>query len=188
MFNAKIVDNIISKEDCEYLIQCAISSDLWDHGGHEFWDNRVIDYNSMLSFDKKAATIMYDSNIACRQIIKDFYRLDNDIYSDTLQVIRWFPGMEQPPHADDMSNTEVHGFSHREFGSIVYLNDEYSGGQTYYPNFDFYVTPKAGSIAIHPGDQEHLHGVTKIEGGIRYTIASFLTSRKDMAHEWKLPK
>ena len=187
MNKAKVIENFMSEEDCKYLIATAISSDSWESGGSEFWDNRVINYYSMLKFDRDASLIMLDANIRCSQKIKEAYDLEENIYSDTLQVIRWFPGMEQQPHADDMSNTDVAGFSHRNFGSIVYLNNDYDGGHTYYPNFDFEVIPKAGSLALHPGDPEHLHGVTKIENGMRYTIASFWTKEKGKGHEWPIP-
>jgi hypothetical protein len=187
MFNAKIIEDVLSKEDCEYLIGCANRLDVWENGGNEFWDNRVINYYTILSLDKKAASIMLDANIKCGKKIKDLFNLKDNIYSDTLQVIRWFPEMEQPPHADDMSNTEVKGFDHREFGSILYLNDNYDGGHTYYPNYNFEITPKSGSLAIHPGDPEHLHGVTKITNGMRYTIASFWTTKKEKTNEWQLP-
>ena len=40
---------------------------------------------------------------------------------------------------------------------------------------------------MHPGDPEHLHGVTKIEGGMRYTIASFWTYEKERSHDWPVP-
>lgn len=185
MLNAKVVDNFISEEDCSYLIDAAIRSELWESGGSEFWDNRVINYNKMLQFDRNAAVIMLDANIRCGQKIQELFNVDR-VYSDTLQVIRWFPGMEQPPHADDMSNTDIKGFDHRAFGSIIYLNNTYSGGHTYYPNFNFEVIPKTGSLAIHPGDPEHLHGVTKIEDGIRYTIASFWTLDKGRGHDWAI--
>jgi len=187
MNKAKVIENFMSEEDCKYLIATAISSDLWESGGSEFWDNRVINYYSMLKFDRDAALIMLDANIRCSQKIKEAYNLEENIYSDTLQVIRWFPGMEQQPHADDMSNTDIAGFSHRDFGSIVYLNNDYNGGHTYYPNFDFEVIPRSGSLALHPGDPEHLHGVTKIENGMRYTIASFWTKEKGKGHEWPIP-
>jgi hypothetical protein len=186
MFNAKIVENLISKEDCEYLVNAAIASDLWENGGDTFWNNRVINYSRMVDFDHKASEIMIRSNIECGKKIKELYNLDEDVYSDTLQVIRWFPGMEQSPHADDMSNTDIVGFSHRDFGSILYLNDRYSGGQTYYPNFNINITPQTGSLAIHPGDPEHLHGVTKVEGSNRYTIASFWTKDKEKSGGWSL--
>jgi len=186
MFSAKVIENFISSKDCMYLVNLANSSDLWEGGGSEFWDNRVINYSSLARHDKNAAVIMLDANIRCGQKIKELFDVE-EIYSDTLQIIRWFPGMEQHPHADDMSNTDIVGFDHRAFGSIVYLNNNYSGGHTYYPNFNFEVIPKTGALAIHPGDAEHLHGVTKIQDGIRYTIASFWTQRKEKSHAWPIP-
>jgi hypothetical protein len=187
MFNAKIVKSLISKEDCQYLVDLVKSYDIWESGGSSFWDDRVINYYSILKIDKKAASIMLEANRSCSKIIKQHYGLNSDAYSDTLQIIRWFPGMSQPPHADDMSNSDIKGFEHRAFGSIIYLNDDYSGGHTFYPNFDIEVVPEAGSIAIHPGDPEHLHGVTTIENSIRYTIASFWTLDKEKSHEWSIP-
>jgi len=184
MFNAITKDNFISAENCKYLIETAIKSDLWESGGTEFWSNRVINYELMYSYDIEAARIMLDANIRCSNVIKNNYHVP-EIYSDTLQIVRWFPGMEQPPHADDMTNTDILGFEHRAFGSIIYLNDDYEGGNTYYPNYDIRITPKSGTLAIHPGDPEHLHGVTKIEGGMRYTIASFWTPFKNRGHEWR---
>ena len=186
MFSAKVIENFISSKDCMYLVNLANSSDLWGGGGSEFWDNRVINYHNIASHDKNAASIMLDANVRCGQKIKELFNLE-EIYSDTLQIIRWFPGMEQHPHADDMSNTDIVGFDHRAFGSIVYLNNNYSGGHTYYPNFNFEVIPKTGALAIHPGDAEHLHGVTKIQDGIRYTIASFWTQRKEKSYAWPIP-
>ena len=183
MFNAVIKENIISEEDCQYLVNAITTLDLWENAGHEFWDGRITNYYSILRHDKKAAEIMLDANIKCGNIIKNNYAIP-EAYSDTLQVVRWFPGMEQPPHADDMTNTDVTGLEHRAFGSIIYLNDNYGGGNTYYPNFDISITPKAGTLAIHPGDPEHLHGVTKIEDGMRYTIASFWTLNKYKGQDW----
>lgn len=185
MFNAKTFEKFIDIEECKYLVEFAKNSNLWESGGgNGFWDNRVINYYAVLLVDPKAAKILMDSNNRCREIINKNYSLSENVYSDTLQIVRWFPGMEQPPHADDMSNTDVQGFDHRVFGSIIYLNDDYSGGKTYYPNFNFEIIPEPGKLAIHPGDPEHLHGVTKINDNIRYTISSFWTFKKEFSHEW----
>ena len=51
MFKANILQDFISKEDREYLIDAAIASDLWSSGGSEFWDNRVINYDSIGQYD-----------------------------------------------------------------------------------------------------------------------------------------
>lgn len=184
MFNAVTKENFIAKEDCDYLIKVVTDLDSWESGGAGFWENRVLNYYTILKHDKKAAEIMLDANIRCGNIIRNNYAIP-EIYSDTLQIVRWFPGMEQPPHADDMTDTDIHGFEHRAFGSIIYLNQEYNGGNTYYPKHDIKITPKTGMLAIHPGDPEHLHGVTKIEDDMRYTIASFWTPLKNKGHEWQ---
>jgi len=186
MFSAKVINEFVSKKDCTYLIETAIKSNLWQNVESEFWNNRIINYDKILNFDRDAAIIMLDANIRCGQKIKEEFDLDVPVYSDTLQIIRWFPGMEQTPHADDMTNTNIQGFQHRVFGSIIYLNDDYKGGHTYYPDHNFEIIPKSGSLAIHPGDPEHLHGVTKIENEIRYTIASFWTYEKGKSHDWSL--
>ncbi len=186
MFNAKVVEDFISNNDCRYLVNLATSSDLWQKIENEFWNNRTIDYYKILENDRHAASIMFNSNIRCAQKIKELYNIE-EIYSDSLHLIRWFPGMEQPPHADDMTNTDVTGLEHRAYGSIIYLNNDYSGGHTYYPNFDIEITPKPGALAIHPGDVEHLHGVTKIKESMRYTIASFWTTDKEKSREWPIP-
>ena len=177
MFNAKVIENFISKEDCDYLIKSSIASDLWTTAGDEFWNNRIINYSDLLIFDKKAANIMMDANIRCQETIKKSFNL-SEIYPDLLQVVRWFPGMQQMPHADDMSNTDIKGHAHRTFGSVIYLNDDYEGGHTYYPNFNFDVTPKIGCLAFHPADLDHLHGVTEIKNLTRYTVASFWTKQE----------
>jgi hypothetical protein len=183
MFNAKTFNNFISKDDCDYLILKATESNLWEVGGHEFWSNRAINYESLLEYDKTAANIMLDANVRCNKKIKETYEVE-EIYPDLLQVIRWFPGMKQGPHADDMSNTDVEGHRHRAFGSIIYLNDNYKGGHTYYPNFDLEIIPEAGKLALHPGDPEHLHGVTEIQEEIRYTLVSFWTKDKRFEAGW----
>ena len=184
MFNAITKENFITKANCEYLIKTVTGLDIWEGGGTGFWKNRVLNYYTILQRDKKAAEIMLDANNRCGNVIKNNYAIP-EVYSDTLQIIRWFPGMEQPPHADDMTNTDILGFEHRVFGSIIYLNDDYEGGQTYYPNYKISITPQAGKLAVHPGDPDHLHGVTKIEGGMRYTIASFWTLDKNKSHKWQ---
>jgi len=171
MYRGIKIDGFLTKEQASYIIEQAISSDLWEESEDRFWTNRLINCSNIERYDPEVARLMKDANRRCKEVLKDKYGLD--CKSDTLQIIRWFPGMEQPLHADDMTNTEHRGFEHRLFGSIIYLNEDYQGGKTYYGNFDIEITPQAGTLAIHPGDVEHLHGVTKIEGGTRYTIAQF---------------
>jgi prolyl 4-hydroxylase len=189
MFNAKTVDNFLSIEESNNIIEFAKAIETWETGDASFWSNRCLSaLNVYENYDKDMGILLYNIREKVGQEIKRLYGLP-EVYPDLFQIIRWFPGMEQAPHADDMTDSPDHNvdwFQHREFGAIVYLNDNYSGGHTYYPNHNFDIKPEAGKLAIHPGDPEHLHGVTKIEDGTRYTLASFWTQDKKYFDGWVL--
>jgi hypothetical protein len=38
MFSAKVIENFLPKKDCEYLINSAVSIDLWEGAGYKFWE------------------------------------------------------------------------------------------------------------------------------------------------------
>jgi hypothetical protein len=176
MFNAKTQDGFLSLETTTKLVDVLSTTDGWGRSDHEFWDNRVINTPEINRlFGPEIDALVFDATMKVKDFITKEYNLEEDIIPDIVSLCRWFPGMEQPPHADDMTNSDVKGFEHRVFGAIIYLNDNYEGGKTFYPGHGIEITPKAGLLAVHPGDPEHLHGVTKIEGTVRYTIASFWT-------------
>jgi hypothetical protein len=190
MFNAKTIDNFISIEESNKILEFVKSIEKWEESESDFWSNRILNAITIYNdYDKKIGEMLYEIRQRVANQIKDSYNL-LEIYPDLFQVIRWFPGMEQAPHADDMTNSSdkehMQWFNHREYGAIVYLNDNYSGGHTYYPNYNFDISPAVGKLAIHPGDPEHLHGVSKIENGIRYTLASFWTQDKAYFDGWTL--
>lgn len=188
MFKAKTVNNFLKKDDCEYLVNSVKNSDVWSDAGGDFWKGRAINLGDLKKADIYAFNIALNARNKVAQKIKELYGYEK-IYSDLFQVIRWFPGTEQPPHADDMKNINDVGyewFYHREIASIIYLNDDYTGGKTYYPQYNIFIDPECGKLAIHPGDESHLHGVTKINDKIRYTLAGFWTTEREYADEWSL--
>lgn len=190
MFNPKIVKNFLTEQECKYLIDLVKNVEPWETGGSEFWNNRSLNaINIYNQIDEIAGKLLYNIRKKIGETIKEQYKLEKQVYPDLCQIVRWFPGQEQHPHADDMKNTDGNDwFHHREYGAVVYLNDDYFGGNTFYPKHDFYVKPEIGTLAIHPGDEEHFHGVTKIQNSVRYTIASFWTTEKEYFDGWTIPQ
>ena len=188
MFEPKIIDNLLTKQECSDLVLAVKNSDVWDSNKYNtLWDNRVISINTIY---KKLSTdlgnLVKSKTFELKKYIELEYKLSKEVYPDTASICRWFPGMDQSPHSDDMIVHGITGYEHRVFGSIIYLNIDYNGGYTYYPEQDFKIIPETGKAIIHRGDAEHLHGVTKINDGIRYTIASFWTYEKERAIDWSL--
>jgi hypothetical protein len=66
-------------------------------------------------------------------------------------------------------------------GAVFYFNDDYEGGEIYFPNFNYEYKPKKGSIIVFPcNNKEYLHGVKVITSGIRYTMPIEITEDKKL--------
>lgn len=53
---------------------------------------------------------------------------------------------------------------------LVYLNDDYEGGELYFPRYNYSIKPTAGTMITFPGSLYYIHGVKEITKGVRYTI------------------
>lgn len=187
MLDAKIIDSVASKEECKILVEHASTLSNWDSCNHQFWDNRIINAATIAKTHLHITELMINIRKRMRQKIKEVYNLDQDIYPDLLQMVRWPVGLSQPPHSDAYNiDGSPHVSPWRNYGSVLYLNDDYQGGQTFYSNFDVEIQPKAGSLAVHPADILHYHGVREVKGSTRYTIVVFWTF--DQKHYDQLEK
>jgi len=94
-------------------------------------------------------------------------------------LIRWLPGNSQSPHADKQLNDGTpNPFPTYDLNSIIYWNDEFTGGQIYYPQHNIDVPIQAGLAVAHPGDINYLHGVREVTSGVRWTTPSFYTIKQ----------
>lgn len=180
-----VVENFV---DTDYLFSYAqkVSEELWNlHEDYsKFWNGRIL---GALDMDVVANNVV--DNI--REKVKYFVQVryhKPEIYSDVCQIARWTPGFKLKPHADaeytdDDDNhlrgvERKHPFYYRQFASVIYLNDNFLGGETFFPNQDFVQKPKAGTLVVFPCTKEYLHGVTNITEGVRYTCPSWYTQDK----------
>ncbi len=69
--------------------------------------------------------------------------------------------------------------------AVLYLNDDFTGGEIVFPNLDFEYKPKAQSLVVFQGyGIEYLHEVKTLTSGKRYTIPLVFT--KDKQYEVNL--
>ncbi len=58
---------------------------------------------------------------------------------------------------------------------VIKLNDEFSGGGTWFPKYQKLINPEVvGTASLHPGMVTHRHGARPITMGKRYIIVSFI--------------
>lgn len=63
-----------------------------------------------------------------------------------------------------------------EVAANLYLNDDFEGGELYFPTRGLTIKPKARQLVLFPGGHEYIHGVKKVISGDRCVLFSPLTS------------
>lgn len=56
----------------------------------------------------------------------------------------------------------------------IYLNDDYDGGEVYFPDRDYRFKPRANSIVTWPGNKNFIHGITETKVTNRYVYGLFV--------------
>ena len=109
-----------------------------------------------------------------------FYHL-SELYLDHWSITHWNEGDQMEYHADNVTEKrEPHWYCHwRNYSSIVYLNQDYGGGHTHFQFAQQRIIPEKGMALIFPAGYSYTHGVTKIKGNARYTVATWFTGEEE---------
>ena len=89
----------------------------------------------------------------------------------------WKPGTSGGVHADAQDPEPW-----IEWSTVVYLNDEYTGGKIYFPKQKFEYQPRKFSAVFFPSaGTEYVHGISEVLTGKRFTMLFMHTSMKQHA-------
>ena len=94
-------------------------------------------------------------------------------------IRKWYPGEHQDVHADGETADGWPDYNYIvDYGSIIYLNEEYEGGELFFPKYNIHIKPKPGTLVFFPSTNMYAHGVTEVLSGARYTSPHFWTPVK----------
>ena len=81
-------------------------------------------------------------------------------------------GVELKAHTDQHTDPSI------RYATIIYINDDYNGGEIFFTNKNLELKPKPGSLLIFPGNDEFNHGVRHVQSGpIRYVLVGFIKEK-----------
>jgi hypothetical protein len=87
-------------------------------------------------------------------------------------IQRQYQGIELSYHVDSLSNPLV------VFANVLYVNDDFTGGELHFPLIDVTYRPKEGSLIVFPSADDYLHGVLPVgEGPTRYALPAFVNKK-----------
>lgn len=198
-----VIYDFVTEEECLAILEYEkylTENDLWDQGDKngdpkQHWAKRFLGVQNLVLKEKglgsekdiEIMNLCVSIRKRIRDQIKKSWNLQEEIYADSLNLIRWPQAEQQPPHADyENFGLEPHIYNWRDIGVVLYLNDDFVGGQIYFPQHDHSINIKRKMLAFFPGDQQHAHGVKKVEEGCRYTVNMFYTFSE--SHKDTLPQ
>ena len=67
--------------------------------------------------------------------------------------------------------------SGRSISAILYLNDDYEGGEIDFVNFGIKIKPKAGTFMLFPSNYAYRHIANPVTSGTKYAIVTWIHDR-----------
>ena len=128
-----------------------------------------VDYSKLNPNSDEIRTIILSSDIQNRvRKYVDHYAKDFGIIIDSNEknrLVRYEIGEFFTMHRDD------HPLTQRTISTVLYLNDNYEGGEIAFPRLDNLVyKPKAGDIAIFPSNYIYEHSSEPMISGDKYSV------------------
>jgi len=165
--NIVVVPDFLTAKEIRYLVahiderrMTSFVSQKDDKGEPTSW---IHNYEAIIDKDNLMGRILDE--------IKKAYGIDNvKAKSDRLNIARWDVGTKLTLHVDDLGYvTDNH------LPTLIYLNDDYEGGQLSFATHDITIKPKKGDLIMFPGNMHYAHEVKEVLSGTRYTVPVWFT-------------
>ena len=94
-----------------------------------------------------------------------------DLYHEPYNMLRYRGGQEYKAHAD---GTTKDG---RTISAIVYLNNEYEGGEIEFVNFGIKIKPEPGMLLLFHSNYAYKHIAYPVTSGTKYALVTWIKDR-----------
>lgn len=167
-----VIENFIEQDDLLLFKNLINSNIIFKNALLNDFDNRFFEWNpeykDAIYFVKKYA----------KKILEN-----QNLYVHVALFVKYLPGSFIPVHSDIMSEKCIND----KLSLVLYFNEEYEGGEIYFPYLNKQYKPSSGSAIYYPPQNKKFeHGVNLITKGEKYIIAFCFTSNKKYASEYYL--
>jgi hypothetical protein len=150
------VESFLSQDESFELLCDAFSADEKAWYGNsvksgDYWDGRKLPYSS------KTMEIL---NLRLSKYFADYERISP------------FHSIQRIPVDDYMGEHNDKNIPENKYGCVVYINDDYEGGELVFPRMGITVKPKAGMLLVHSSEEPHLINTVRMK--TRYMMTCFV--------------
>jgi len=104
---------------------------------------------------------------AYSRLLGERFAIDQD---EGYSVLRYGQGGEYKYHVD---NGAASTGTLRTLSALLYLNDNYVGGEIDFPRQALKIKPETGLVIVFPAIANFIHASLPIESGIKYTVVTW---------------
>ena len=171
-----VSENTLSLKECTFLIglydRYSELSDRRDYG------TPLLHYYTLRDVDSESASLVHGVTLQCKEKIEVDLRTP-ELFVESVFIACLLPGDSHIPHADN--ERREHGrwlpnhTPQRDYTGLVYLNDNFTGGELVFPDRDVVIIPKPGLFVGFPSNHKFVHAVPNVLSGKRYSLSVWFT-------------
>lgn len=176
-----MIKDIIDQEEADFLLDIAknASEEEWDayrkslgedealvNAAYGDWKKQMLWLELNPNLFEKAKDLVESINKRCIYLINDHYQT-NYTLDNLYNIYKFRDGDFMKEHHDSGLSQDI------KLGIVIYLNDDFDGGELYYPKAGLEIKPIARSLVVHPAGMIYRHGVKEVKNGERFSLAGF---------------
>ena len=161
-----VIENFITTDDAQYLVQ--------------HYRNMQPDIRNNIGFHWGTTDKNY-SQLELKNIIdniqssmENYFKIQLKLKRCLVQTI--YKDGYVGAHWDNYYAEEEDGYAQNIYSAILYLSDDYAGGEIKFSNLDIELKPKPGTLVYFPGTEEFEHGVNTVRFGERTNFILFFNN------------
>jgi len=185
----KPLNRILVSENTLRLKECTFLIALYDRyselaRSRDYNCRPLLDYYTLRDVDSESASWVYGITLRCKEKIV-VHHSTPELFVESCFVACISSGDSHIAHADNERREEGRWVPNhtpqRDYTGLVYLNDDFSGGELVFPDLDTVIVPRPGLLVGFPSNHEFVHAVPKVLSGKRYTMPVWFTVNQTKA-------
>lgn len=172
--------NVLQPDECAYIVETCEKYFNWSEattfgGLNEYRKTGMIPltevYGANPEIFKAHSLLAYWFKITFEEFRKYYtYEGHNGLNShvryegdEGFQILKYESGNYYREHIDSGMDLK------RKYSTIMYLNDNYEGGETLFPRSNTFIKGSVGDVLYFPSHYTHPHIAQEVKNGIKYT-------------------
>lgn len=158
---------LVSLNECKAIIDCVRSIDANQKTISSDTSLTYCDGEEILESSDFVYGLLCDISERVKSVAEESFGIE--LFGTRIVVAETIPGNTPEEHADsqNMDGTPKDGCNDFVVSSVVYFNDDFSGGELVFPKMPYSYRPIAGSCLIFPSDVSYSHYVDSVLSGSR---------------------